>query len=378
GQPTIGVGADQFGNYVSGGAAAFFSDMLGNRRMGIAFQANGTFKDLGGQFTYQDLGNRWNWGTFGGRIPYQYIGASFGFTPDGFQQVQLQRYRIFQDAVNGVIAYPFTTTRRVEGSVGFNRYSWDLELETQVYDAFGNLIDITRETRNDLVPDPLNLFQGYLALVNDYSFFGFTSPVRGGRSRLQVGGTTGTVDYATVIADYRRYFNPMRNLTLGFRGYHLGNYGRSLENSELQPIPLGFETFIRGYAPESYDVARECTASADSNCIEFDRTLGHRIAVVNAEIRVPFLGTEQFGLLNFPYLPTELVAFADGGVAWDGQHPADLRWDPTTSDRVPVFSAGFSARTNILGFLVLESYYAYPFQRPDKGWHWGFSVAPGW
>ena len=125
------------------------------------------------------------------------------------------------------------------------------------YDAFGNLIDITRETRNDLVPDPLNLFQGYLALVNDYSFFGFTSPVRGGRSRLQVGGTTGTVDYATVIADYRRYFNPMRNLTLGFRGYHLGNYGRSLENSELQPIPLGFETFIRGYAPESYDVARE-------------------------------------------------------------------------------------------------------------------------
>ena len=34
--------------------------------------------------------------------------------------------------------------------------------------------------------------------------------------------------------------------------------------------------------------------------------------MVNAEIRVPFLGTEQFGLLNFPYLPTELVAFADG------------------------------------------------------------------
>ena len=30
---------------------------------------------------------------------------------------------------------------------------------------------------------------------------------------------------------------------------------------------------------------------------------------------------------------------------------------------------------NILGYLILEAYYAYPFQRPDKGWHWGFSAA---
>ena len=377
GQPTFGVGTDQFGNYVSGGAAAFFSDMLGDRRMGVALQANGTFKDLGGQFTYQDLGSRWNWGAYGGRFPYQTIGASVGFTQDGFQQVQLQRYRIFQDAVNGVLAYPFSTTRRIEGSVGFNRYSWDLELETQTFDAFGNLVDYTRESRNDLVPDPLNLFQGYLALVNDYSFFGMTSPVRGGRSRLQVGGTTGTLNYATVTADYRRYFNPVSNLTFGFRAYHLGNYGRSLDESELRPIPLGFETFIRGYAPESFD-ASECTAAGNSTCAEFDRTLGHRIGVMNAEVRVPLFGTERFGLINFPYLPTELVAFADGGVAWDSLRPAEFRFDRTTTDRVPVFSAGFSARTNILGFLILESYYAFPFQRPDKGWHWGFSIAPGW
>ncbi len=377
GQPSVGVGTDQFGNYVSGGAAAFFSDMLGNRRMGVAIQANGTFKDVGGQFTYQDLGSRWNWGGFGGRFPYQTIGASVGFNQQGFQEVQLQRWRIFQDAINGVLAYPFSTTRRVEGSVGFNRYSWDLEVETQTFDNFGYLVDYKRESRNDLVPDPLNLFQGYLALVNDFSFFGTTSPVRGGRSRLQVGGTTGTLDYATVTADYRRYFNPTPNLTIGFRGYHLGNYGRSLEESDLRPIPLGYETFIRGYAPESFDI-EECTAAGNSSCAEFDRTMGHRIGVLNAEIRVPVLGPERFGLITFPYLPTEFVAFADAGVAWDGLNPAEFRFDRTTTDRVPVFSAGVSARTNILGFLILESYYAFPFQRPGKGWHWGFSIAPGW
>ena len=29
-------------------------------------------------------------------------------------------------------------------------------------------------------------------------------------------------------------------------------------------------------------------------------------------------------------------------------------------------------------YVVLEAYYAYPFQRPQKGWHFGFNLAPGW
>jgi hypothetical protein len=45
---------------------------------------------------------------------------------------------------------------------------------------------------------------------------------------------------------------------------------------------------------------------------------------------------------------------------------------------VPVFSAGVSARLNVAGLLVLEAYHAYPFQRPDRGSHWGFLVSPGW
>jgi hypothetical protein len=37
-----------------------------------------------------------------------------------------------------------------------------------------------------------------------------------------------------------------------------------------------------------------------------------------------------------------------------------------------------SARFNLLGFMILEAYYAYPWQRPHKGWHWGFQLAPAW
>jgi outer membrane protein assembly factor BamA len=102
------------------------------------------------------------------------------------------------------------------------------------------------------------------------------------------------------------------------------------------------------------------------------------MAVANLEVRVPFLGTEQFGLIDLPYVPMELVAFADAGASWDDERKADWSLSRSGTDRVPVFSTGFSARMNLLGFLILEAYYAYPWQRPDKGWHWGFNLAPGW
>ena len=95
-------------------------------------------------------------------------------------------------------------------------------------------------------------------------------------------------------------------------------------------------------------------------------------------MRIPLLGFEQFGVLDFPYIPTELIAFADAGLAWDRDHPAKFELSRSPVDRVPVFSAGVSARFNLLGLLIIEAYRAYPFQRPDKGAHWGFVLSQGW
>ena len=44
GQPTVGVGADSYGSYVGGGATAYFSDMLGDQFLGVAFSAQGTLR----------------------------------------------------------------------------------------------------------------------------------------------------------------------------------------------------------------------------------------------------------------------------------------------------------------------------------------------
>ncbi len=397
GQPTIGVGVgtDQFGSYLgaAGGASAFFSDMLGNRWLGVAIQAQGTFKDIGGQFFYQDLKNRWNWGVSGGRIPFLLQGVQGGFTQDGSRVLEIIRQRIFIDNLNTTVAYPFSTTRRVEASVGFTRYSFDVEAERFVQAPGGRLIE--RERIELETFDPLNLATASLALVGDNSYFGFSSPVRGGRFRIEVENTLGTVDFQSLTLDWRRYWNPTTNLTIGLRGLHFGRYNGDSEleaNPVIQPIYLGFETLVRGYSIESFEPGVECTPDAvpGDDCPEFSRLFGHRIAVANFELRVPFLGTERFGVLNFPYIPTELVAFADAGVAWSCRNErfcpssdasADdpvFEFDTDSFRRVPLVSTGLSARFNILGFMVLEAYYAYPWHRQERGAHWGFVIAPGW
>lgn len=385
--PSIGVGADRFGTYVGGGAVAYFSDMLGDRNLAVALQAQGTVKDIGGQVVYQNLQSRWNWGTGAARIPYLRLYADYARNPDGSLAYREIRERLFLTQASGLVAYPFSTTRRIEGSLGFTRYSYDLEADLYTLDPSGRFV-IDRERSQLDAPGALNLAQGSLALVGDNSFFGFTSPVRGGRYRFEVEPTLGSLNYTGILADARRYFSPHKATTIAFRGLHYGRYGSGATSNRIFPLFLGYETLVRGYSQESVETW-ECVGGSElmnaSSCGILERLIGSRIGVVSAEFRIPVIGTEQFGLLNLPYIPVELLAFADMGIAWGAERQdgsrveADLRWTRESGALgAPVASAGFSSRFNILGMLILEAYYAFPFQRPEKGWHWGFNLAPGW
>jgi WD40 repeat protein len=396
GQPSIGVGTDRFGNYVGGGAAAYFSDMLGNNVLGVAVQAQGTVKDLGGAAFYTDLGDRWNWGVGVSHIPYvlSYVGQG---VDEGGPYLGQIIDRLYVSSATGQLTYPFSQTRRFEASGGFTRYASNQEIQKYYLDDFGRIIDRVDEDL-DARFEPLNLVNGTIALVRDNSFMAFTSPVRGGRSRYELGYTAGTINYLQASADWRRYFGLHRNLTFAARGLHFGRYGDLSPDGDvqvMQPNFLGFEYFIRGYSYDSFD-PEECILSqgdaADGDsCPVRNRLFGHKVGVVSAEFRVPLLGVEEFGLINFPYVPTELVAFAEGGIAWDSNLTNvdgtavgvgdDPIWEFAMDDdnrRVPVFSYGVAARMNILGFMILEAYYAIPLQRPEKGPHFGFQVAPGW
>jgi outer membrane protein assembly factor BamA len=218
------------------------------------------------------------------------------------------------------------------------------------------------------------------------------------------------VSYQTALADYRRYLF-FRPLTLAFRGMSLGRYGSGAENIDTSwPIYLGEEQLIRGYGYGSFS-GDECVVPGTSGtqttalgCPVFDRLFGSKVAVANAELRIPLFGVEGFGLVNFPFLPTEVSPFFDAGVSYTNNQSPDWRIatdaDPAKlascqaaigasqtqiaqsyypcTDRIPVFSTGVSFRFNLMGYAIMEAYAAHPFQRPKKNWVWGFQLAPGW
>jgi hypothetical protein len=380
GTPGVGVGVSTFGRAgFAGGVAAYFSDLLGNHTVGTTVQINGTVKDFGGEVFYLNSTHRWNWLAGLSHIPYYSGFAFYGDTTiggiPGTTYTQLLQ-RIYVDQASGTIQYPFSQTRRIELGASYNYLHYGIESDQIIQLATGEV----GEVRNDLpAPPGISYGQATAAFVGDYSYFGFTSPIAGGRYRFEVSPVLGGLNFQTLLGDYRRYFLA-RPITFAFRGMFYGRYGRDADSQQLTPLFLGEETLIRGYSYGSFNPAEECpaTSGAAGTCPVFDRLLGDRIGVFNAELRIPLLGVREFGLINFPYFPTEIAPFVDAGVAWQKGDPTRFAFDRTATDRVPVVSTGVTARVNLFGYAVLEAYYAYPFQRPEKGAHWGIQLAPGW
>lgn len=383
GGPQVGVTAGGgYGTGLSGGIGLGFSDQLGNRLLQGVVQAQGDVRDIGGQLLYLNRERRWNWGGQAYHIPLAggfstYANTTFPIDGQDVPGTILTReiQRTFYDNAQVISQYPLSTTRRLEFTAGIQRIGFSRQVDS-LY-LVGN--SVVRQARLGLeAPSALTFGVATAAFVGDYSFFGFTSPIAGGRYRFELAPNVGSLTYTTALADYRRYLFA-RPFTLAMRGLHFGRYGGGAESQRMQPLFVGQPYLVRGYAPSSFTVD-ECDADggSDAACPQFDRLSGSRIAVANLELRVPLIGSEELGLISWGFLPTEVAPFVDAGVAWSRGDPVALRFDRDTRDRVPVVSAGVAVRANLLGFAIGEFYWARPFQRPGKGWVFGFQLQPGW
>jgi hypothetical protein len=378
GQPQLGVSAGgPFGTGVAGGVSFLFGDQLSDRQIGLGIQANGTVQDIGGQLIYQNLKSRWNYGATLQHIPYLTGFVNYVALRNGLYQQDLYLQRIFIDEAGFNTAYPFSSTKRVEFSLSTTRLGFSTQIQRQVIDQIGQIYD--QQLIDTTSRKPLYYGQGSIALVSDASYSAFTNPIQGSRYRFEVTPTIGTLTFTTALADYRTYAF-LRPITFAFRALHYGRYGKSSEDStSLYPLFLGEEQLMRGYSVGSFDQG-ECSAgSRNGSCPAFDRLLGSRLAVSSFEVRIPVFGVPEYGLLNVPFLPLTVSPFVDAGLAWTST--AQPRFGSTndlTKYRTPVVSAGVSARFNVLGYAILEFYYAHPFQRPNKSWVYGVQLAPGW
>jgi Tol biopolymer transport system component len=377
GRPSLIAGSNGFGTFVGGGAALYFSDILGNHNLVTALEVNGSLKDLTVLAGYQNLSRRLNWGGVVQQVPYLAGGYAEGVDvvngePTFIEQQLLERQT--NRDIAGIVSYPFSEVQRVEVQAGYSNISFDRELRTNGFSLLTG--EQVLEEKVDLpAPSSLDLGVGSAALVYDNSFFGATSPILGQRYRFEVSPTVGALNYVGILGDFRRYFMPARPFTFATRLLHYGRYAKDGEDPRLQPLFLGQAGLVRGYSFGSFD-ATECDppAAEPDSCPVFDQLLGSRLVVANAELRFPLFGALGIGSGYYGVFPIEFAVFGDAGLAWDNGHKPSVFGSGT---RDPVFSAGAGLRINLLGFAVAEVDLVRPFDRPGKGWIWQFELQPG-
>ncbi|NIM91845.1 MAG: BamA/TamA family outer membrane protein [Candidatus Aminicenantes bacterium] len=373
-QPQLAVGVDRFGTYTAGGIAMIFSDMLGYNNLVTMFQVSSRLADSTALVGFQNTRRRLNWGVVVQRIPYVYGGFRARRGEVFGQPAIIEEEIIFRQVnyqVSGFAAYPFDQSRRFEVSGGYRLIDFDDEVWTRAFSLVTGA-ELVRE--KEKLPSAPSLHFGFAtaALVYDSALYGATSPILGQSYRLEVSPTFGTLDFYTVLADYRRYFMPFKPFTLAFRILHFGRYGGGGEDDRLYPLFIGYESLVRGYNIRSFSV-QEVESATDP--FDFDQLLGSRIVVANAEFRFPLLGVLGIGRGYYGFLPIEFNAFFDTGLAWWSDDDRNAWF--LGGDRKLVSSVGVGLRMNMFGYLILGAHLVNPLSRPNKDWHFQFTLTPG-
>jgi len=116
------------------------------------------------------------------------------------------------------------------------------------------------------------------------------------------------------------------------------------------------------------------------NTLNVSTLSGSKMIIGNAELRLPISGPKVLALFKSKWFLADLNFFFDAGLAWYKEDNVKLAWQQhKPEEKIPVFSAGTSLRINLLGYLIIEPYYAIPFQ--NGGWKnktFGINFVPGW
>jgi Tol biopolymer transport system component len=384
----IGVTTSRYGNNNMGGSVTMiFSDIVGNNQLYSVLALNGEIYDFGGQIAYINNTKRFNWGAYVSHIPYRYGNLSYLSDTLTFKEedeeiklpvinMQLDYWRMFEDNISLFTYHAFSQTRRIEAGLSAAWYYYRIDRYNSYFDEYGSYIGVNREK----VPAPGgNNYQKIdIAFVQDNSYFGMTSPLRGGRARVQVEKYFGAVNFFTGLIDYRKYYfiNP---LTFAFRLYHYGRYGKTSDSDIVSPVYIGYPWLVRGYENLGF-YNNNNMFDMGMNSYNYSLLSGSKAFVGNAELRLPLTGPKSLALFRSKYFLTDLNFFFDSGLAWHKWSNIKIAWEQNSfDDRIPVFSTGASLRVNVLGYLVVELYYAIPFQ--NGGWEngvFGINFVPGW
>ena len=328
-----------------------FTDYVGSQEINNDFTFAAGYSYHGRRPTYSAMVFNWN----------QYFNDNEGRGPfGGYYGIGARLTRgLVRSRQTGVLAdmsYPLDVYRRVELSYSF--------------------VDEQREIAWP-VQEPIDGSSTHLfkaAYVHDSLNIGLLGPTAGRRYYLSAGRTLalreGDRNFTHVEVDYRHYLRLGRWSVLGLRGSSRSSIGPDALSYNLGG-PAWFLPFYPGY---NLNVG-------PLRGYAFSKFTGTRVALVNGEIRVPFIRNITFGWPGTFAIPAvDGAIFADLGSAWKKDQTLDP-W-PLQSPHVEVDPAAERVRLQGgVGFGLLVYFLAplnFEFARRTdfkdiSGWHMHFS-----
>jgi len=377
----VGIATGILGTGLIGGVNILMSDMLSDHQLLGTLAISGQLQDVAGQIVYLNQKHKFNFGILASHIPY--LGISYNNKNDSVmfsgrnyaaENEYIDELRIFEDQVSLFTYLPLSQTRRVELGSAFLNYGYRLD-RLNTYFISGQQVG-TLQQRIPSLPS-FHFEQFNLAYVGDDSYFGVTAPLKGYRYRFEVLQNVDALTLFSTMADYRVYWY-LKPFSLDYRIYHYARYGKDSESDRLFPLFVGYPTLVHGFI-NGYFYSLPTIGEQSS---QYNNLLGSSILVSNIEIRLPFTGPKRLSWITSSFLFTDLAYFIDAGVAWDKSSTPTLNFNSSqTNQRIPVFSTGLSLRFNVFGYLVLEPYYAIPFEGAKfnlSNGVVGLNFVPGW
>ena len=362
-----GSTGDGFGGVVRALVGLSFADVLRDRQLQATFRVGTDVDDLAIQAAYTNRKGQWNWGFAGGLVPSRFVGAHLALTR--VQELitrETAHLRYLHEWGRVTAHYHLNRGQRLEFGAGVRRTGFEWQTVTRVIDTADNRT-VSRVLTESPAGGPVVVAETDAAFVHDTTVSGLTGPVIGKRLRLEVQPAFGKLAFADVLVDARRYFMPVRPVTLAVRLEHVGRYGPDAGDPRLTPLVVGLQSRVRGYDLRTF-AADECGRLA-TECSLIGELTGARLAVINLELRAPLMGLLT-GDLSYGRLPVDVVAFVDAGFLWTRTMESGLERDRFRS-------VGIGARANIGGF-PFEITAARPFDRGGAGWTTSLLLRPGW
>ncbi|MCG3154217.1 MAG: Protein TolB [bacterium] len=278
----------------------YLSDLTGNHQIGIGAYLNRSIANSDFALSYMYQGWRPNvYFAFGQQVSFYLSDLQGDFDLFG----SIERFR-FISLLSGV-SYPFSRFDRIDFSAAY------------LYTIQDNLtyIDIPS------LKSSAAIFS--LEYTRDNTRWGYYGPDDNRRSSLMVSVSPGIGsiprEFATMQADFRRYKALSREWSLAWRLAGGASFGKQPQHFILGGIPNWLNReFARGLSTDDINDLTFSQFVYPVRGTNYYEQIGTRYALLNAEIRFPFI---RFLLLQAPiplfFQQVRGAIFFDAGSAWD-------------------------------------------------------------